>query len=129
MKRLAIVGLVVFAGCAHTPGHSQGTPDPSQADYLMREGARSTMTSTQNPFLAAACYATAVNNRADGLAANASRIDANDRWRVMVWEANRPERPIGLVNVAPAGTGSSAEVYLRGRGGVEGFRRFLAERC
>ena len=140
MKRIAILGLLAVAGYAYTPEHPQAANPVEEADHLMRDGARTTMTSTQNSFLAASCYATAINNRGDGLTANAARIDAENRWRVTVREA-RNGRAVAVVNVVPTGapssgpadsSASSAELFLRqryGRGGVEGLRRFLAERC
>jgi hypothetical protein len=132
MRRFAVVGLALVAGCAQTPGHSQGGANPSQPEDLMRDGARATLNSTQSAVQVATCYAKAVTNRGDGLVADAQMLDAtptHQRWQVKVWEAGRPEHTIGLINVAQVGTGSTSEMYMRRRGSVEGFRRFLAERC
>jgi len=130
MRCIATVGLLVFASFAVAQS-PRPVPPQNDVDVLLRDGARSWMSSTQNSFLAASCYATAVNNRRDGLTANAARIDAEERWRVNVTDA-RSGRTIAVVNVVPAGPGSSAELFSAprfGRGGAESFRRFLAERC
>jgi hypothetical protein len=139
MKRIAILGLLCAVGCAYAPEQPQAADQVQEAEHLMRDGARATMTSRQNSFLAASCYATAFNNRGDGLTANAARTDAADHWRVTVREHNG--RAVAIVNVGPAGatstgptdtSGSASELFLRqrfGRGGVDNLRRFLAERC
>jgi hypothetical protein len=134
MKRTILLSIIVAAAgwaCTNDQLRAQPTVPNSEVDLIMRDGARSGMTSTQNSFLAAACYATAVNNRGDGLAANAARIDAEERWRVTVIES-RSGHPIAVVNVTPAGTGANAELFTRSRftrGGAESFRQFLAARC
>ena len=98
MKRFAIAGLVLVSGCAYTPENPHANPGDA-SERLLREGARGTMSSTQGSFLAAACYATAVNNRSDGLTANAARDGAEDRWGVTVRETRRPEHVVAVVNV------------------------------
>ncbi|MGH8675986.1 MAG: hypothetical protein ACREVG_16980 [Burkholderiales bacterium] len=133
MKRSTAIGLLLLAGCAHTPDtytHDTRMHDTQASERLMRQGSRAMMSSTQNSFLAASCYATAVNNRGDGFTANAARIDAEERYRVAVRHTRHPEDPIAIINVAPAGTGSTAELFFRPvAGSIEGFRRFLADRC
>jgi hypothetical protein len=134
MKQVAVVAVMLLAGCAYTPDHRQADPgrraDPgSVPENLVREGSSPRLSSTQNAFQTAGCYVQAVLNRGDGLTAAFAKIEGEDRWRVAVRETRRPDYPIAIVDVVPAGTGSTAELYMRGRGGIEGFKRFLAERC
>jgi hypothetical protein len=128
MKQVAVAAVLLLAGCTHAPDHRHAGPGAVD-ENLMREGTRTTLSSTKNSFQAAGCYVLAVQNRSDGLTATSGRIDAEDRWRVTV--RTRGGQVAAIVNVVPAGSGSSAELFARpgSVGSVEGFRRFLAERC
>ena len=143
MKRAVILLLLMGTGCVHAPepaqAQAQAQANPAfEGEFLVRDGVRTTWTSTRNADYTASCYATTVNTRSDGLSAVAARSDGVGGYRVVVKDT-RSGNPIAVVNVTSVGTmagetdtrSSTAELFMRrgARSGVEGFRKFLTERC
>ncbi|HEX5613284.1 MAG TPA: hypothetical protein VFX67_11565 [Burkholderiales bacterium] len=136
MKLPRLFALLFLAGCAHAqnphdPRYPYAAPQPQE--QVIRQGERSTMSSTQGAWHAANCYAQVFTERGGGrLTANVVRDGPDDRWIVNVTEAVQGGAYAALIRVAPAASGSNAEMFttpLTRFGGREGFRRSLAERC
>ena len=136
MKLSTLLLIILVAGCAqaqapYDPRYPHAAPPPNE--QVIRRGDRSTMSSTQGAWYASNCYGQAFIDVSGGrLTAQVVRDGPDDRWVVNVTEGVPGGAYAAVIRVAPAGSGSNAEMYttpLTRFGGSERFRRALAERC